>query len=409
MTTLALVLIGGIAAFVAVRRRASMPAQSARRSPARFLSRFPTSMILVGTYGPYVVLPGISNGTIGPSIGIVALGLFSVLAVEVLLFPLSARAPKEAPFSIGALSTITWIGVAATVLSARGGARSYRAQIYGEGRTLLSSITTPLVPWVVIGLAFALLAYKAGQASKRDVTRLFVGSLGVCFTTALYSGILGSASLVMFPLAILAVLLHLIRFRMIFVGLVLATLIWPTVHQYRNQIRLNAGVTEAQLGGSAYERFNVDRQLALLDQYGKRDINAPSLPDVFRYGLVPSILDRGRPPVLIGQSINSAYGGSGRSATSLTLFANVYLAADWQGVALFGTLMALGLRMLLRGPPIAIVIAVLLIETMLSIDSTYPVSVAAFLQQLVALLVALGALQMFGGRSRGRVSLTASI
>jgi hypothetical protein len=351
------------------------------------LRRFPVTFILGLQYLLLVVIPGLSNGTARFETWLLlGLGLLAAVAAEALLPQVQVPAKPPAPqFSLRAIRLVTRIGVAATVLVSVAGTRSYAAQIGTQVSTSpLGKLATPFVPWVVIGLTLALLAFAAGTITRAQLVRLALESLPAVFLAALYSGILISAVVTVFPLIILSMLFGIARMRVVVAFLLLFVLVWPTIHSLRNEQRIKAGALVAELEGSAAERFNLDSQVWLLDKYGRQPIDAPSIPTMFRYGLLPAVIDSGRPPLLIGQELNRRYGGSGESSQSLTVLGNVYVISDWPGMMAYVALLALGLRLLLHRSAVALLFAVLLIQSFLFIDASYPVSIAGFLQSVVS-------------------------
>ena len=190
------------------------------------------------------------------------------------------------------------------------------------------------------------------------------------------------------PLAMIVLIFRLARLRIVLIGLVAAVLVWPLVFEARNQISSGFGETSSQITRDAEERLNLSRQLALLDEYGRQDVEAPSLMTMVRYGLVPSAIDRGREPLALGFSINSAYGGSGPSSQSLTVLGNLYLFTNWLGIVIYIGVVAVMMRCMLRSRLVVVVASALVIQSLLWVDSMYPTSVAALLQSLVSLSAA---------------------
>ena len=63
---------------------------------------------------------------------VVALGLLTSFAVEALLSPLGVRRDTTFPYSMRAVTVITYTGLAATFLSAFAGSRSYATKLGHE-------------------------------------------------------------------------------------------------------------------------------------------------------------------------------------------------------------------------------------------------------------------------------------
>ena len=110
------------------------------------LKRYPTSAILLIQYVPLVILPAIFNRTVGPAMfSVVALGLLTSFAVEALLSPLGVRRDTTFPYSMRAVTVITYTGLAATFLSAFAGSRGYHDPSRGTRRRLASGVADDTV------------------------------------------------------------------------------------------------------------------------------------------------------------------------------------------------------------------------------------------------------------------------
>ena len=129
------------------------------------------------------------------------------------------------------------------------------------------------------------MALASGEASRGEVGRLFIISTTVVSVVALYNGILAPALIFLMPLAMIALIFRLARLRIVLIGLVAAVLVWPLVFERGIKSGLRLARPPLRSQEHPEERLNLSRQLALLDEYGRQDVEAPSLMTMVRMAL----------------------------------------------------------------------------------------------------------------------------
>lgn len=275
------------------------------------------------------------------------------------------------------------------VLAAAAGVGSIQVQVgLATASRWLATANSLVGGWGIIGVGLLLAAYLAGTCSRAELLRalavLVGGELVEAYLTALTAQLMALGTL----LVTMALLLGLIRARVLVVVFLVALALWPAVFELRNEIRTAAGVAVDESVG-AYDRLRFDEQIARAD--GLRvplELGQPGIVDIVRYGVVPRALDPGRPQVSTGRLINVALGGGPTSAYSFLPVTTTYvlvgpapLFAWYAGLALLVRLVWYEGR---RLTPARTVILTVLMAGPLGWFSTYPDQVIGAIQTLVA-------------------------
>jgi hypothetical protein len=369
------------------------------RRKARF-SASSVSALLALQYGALVIWPAFTNHSpyLKAMLGMVTIGIVSAFAGERIVSVITYRSkPKEVSgwswCTPKAAGTVLALGLIALILSPFLGIGTYSTQVGATNRSLLAPAVTPLLLLVPIGVAMLLFCFLQETASRKFV----LGWLGVAIIAhAGYSVLIfRTAPLAAFTLSTLAacVVVGVVRARMIVIAMVAATLMWPTFYAIRNADRQGLGGDSYGQAVSASDRLREDLLMQDAIRIGRPvDIGQASILDTLRYGLVPRIIDSGRPDVSTGGKLSAVLGGSSRSSSTFTILGNIYsLGGGLSGLIAAPFLVAGGVVLLLRRTnPLTLALALGTWTSLVWIESTWPDGLAGTLQILPSALVVFG-------------------
>jgi hypothetical protein len=376
----------------------TVPAVDRAKASLRRPLRYPVTQLLGLQYLALAVFPAVIYGnTYLPFIvSVLGLALLTTGFVEWLsraALPrgganVIARYPK--PVAVWA---ITLTGAVATLGSIGLGATTYATQLGLTQASPLTTLLTPLVPWLLFGCAFALASWRVGGMSRKTTLLLIGFALAVQLTAVLQIG--RTASLMSFALAIGAglVLVGFLRPRWLWVGILVAILAWPTLYSVRNATRQDVAGSQfgPLFGPDAQSRLREDLLLERAAIVGDAfSVPQPSAVDILRFGLIPRALDPNRGEISTSKALNVAMGGNSFSATTFTTLGTIWsLDGGFVGVMIYSGFVAAAFSLVYRRvTPLRIAVAVLLVYNLLWIETTFPDDVAAVLQGLVSLATA---------------------
>jgi hypothetical protein len=367
-------------------------------SGRNFVLRFPVTLLLGVQYGPLAVLPAIFNANpyLPFIVSVVLLGLLASASTEWLLR--IVRPPKAKPGPLRAHSQsyiwiITIAGAVATIGSTWFGASTYSTQLGLTSASPLAAALTPFRQWLLFGCAFALMSWRANGISRLTLLILLAFAGAAELVDVLWIAIV--APLMQFALSIGAglVLVGFFRPRWLLLGLALAMLTWPTLYSVRNVTRIDvAGSQFGPVSGPDPQmRLREDLRLQEAAAYGQLDIPQPNAMDILRFGLIPRVLDPTRGQLPGGTELSAALGSSRLSSNTFTTLGTLWsLNGGFIAVALYAALVAILFSLICRRlTPARLTMGMLCVYNFVWIESTYPDNVAAFLQGLVSLAVAL--------------------
>lgn len=360
------------------------------------IRRYPVTLLLLAQYVPFVIIPALRYGTEGSGFifGLLACGLATSVAVESVFVPLGTSGGKQRRIHPLSAVIVTSVGLIATLGATLLGARTYGLQLGAIQVSKAASFLTPLQSWLVVGPLFGFYAARNGWMSKRGAFLLAGGAVAASFVNSLLSQILFTAFTVALALTFGALLCNMIRVRWIVLCTVAAVLLWPVLYNVRNQGRVVYAPTQfaAQPPNSASERLRLDKNMSLAANFtAPPNLGAPSLLQMFRYGLIPRALDPdpNRPTISTGQLLNAALGGSPNSSFSFTVLGNLDVLAGLHGMILYVAAIAASMAFAVRRRGVgALVFACLLVQQCLWIESTYPDGIGALIQGLTSSVVA---------------------
>lgn len=283
------------------------------------------------------------------------------------------------------------VGGTANILRARAGVGTIQSQVglADAGGGVLTSLLALFVSYDLLGvfiLTWCFAARAVGRARwlvpvglAAGMKLVYVGLTGI--TEPLFSFIIG--------FFVIGFFLSTIRVRWMVAGVIAVTLAWPTFYRLRNQARLERGVWVSQ-DVSAADRLALDRLVAAGHgiQPGQ-DIGQISPLGVFRYGLLPRILDTSRPSLDTGSLISEhLLGGSGDSSVTFLQVATPYVLYGAGATVLLLTVTAAAVALLVdAGRTLSIqafLVMALVLSTALSWTGSYPDSFVGALQTIVA-------------------------
>lgn len=280
---------------------------------------------------------------------------------------------------------------------------------------LIGAIDSLTNGWVVVGVGMLFAAYVGAQCTRRAALfTLAIAILGEAIAAYFTQRTAPLFAFVTF-LVVMAVLLGVVRPRVVLVGILATLLLWPTVFELRNQLRLEQGVAVSD-AVTAFDRLRFDLQFGRgaelkvpLDVDVPGFLRNPTPIDMLRYGTVPRFLDPERDLVSTGQVINVALGGGIASAYNFGPVTTAYVLEGPFYLFLYYFLLAVFFRRVWRQgtriTPMRVALVALVFNGPLGWFSTFPDTVISVLQSLVSavpLFVVLHLLRHHQGRRRGR-------
>jgi hypothetical protein len=385
------------------------------RVKGHVLQVFPASLFVVAPYFGFIIPIAIieSNPQLSFLLGLLGLALLGTLAAELLLLPLRLRrgsslpttAPRDTALKVMTIAVIVVAALARIAFIASGGG-SLLSQLTGEQRSTFTSIASLFAAWnlFAVGLLFA--SAMRGIFSKRIA---WLGTLLLAFIElwgALQTTV--TAPLVQFVSAVLlfALVLGFVRLRTLVIALLVVLLAWPTLYTLRNALRAEAGAS-VDRSVSAWDRLRFDEQLTAVAQFNV-PVNAgqPDAFQVIRYGIVPRVLDPGRPSVSSARLINQLLGGSATSSFNFLSIGTLYFFYGPLGIVVFYFIAAVALCLMIsravRAGPIGLCMVALAVSYLFGWQLTFPDTVMGYLQALVSFLPILVLLLIFTKRGQVR-------
>jgi hypothetical protein len=362
------------------------------RKPVLWFERFPVTILLALMYGMMAVLPALEHHT-QPERLIVKLCCLAVAATFVMefLFALlpTYRSEGARRFNVSvegsALVLITgFVAQALTVFTSS----DYAAVATGTTGSGLATAVSPVQSWLTVGVVLFLWHWRHGHVTRR--VGIGVLAVGLAMQLALLQQSGRSAPLAAFALTVLfvAVVVRAVRLRWVVAVVVIGVFAWPTLYGYRNTVRSEQVQPTGRVILPASQRLREDLNMGQLIWFNHLPVEygQPSVATELRYGLVPRVLDSGRPALQTPAELSVALGSTATSSSTLTTLGEAYASNLWLGVAFYLVPVALLMQLALRRrSPWGLLVAAALVTNAIWIESDYPDFVAATLQALVSL------------------------
>ncbi|GHJ09129.1 hypothetical protein TPA0907_34960 [Micromonospora humidisoli] len=367
----------------------------------RLLRCYPVSFLVLAPYALLILPMAVfyDNPQTGFIVLLVGLALLGSVSVETLGLLFGRPDPQwrqgmrqvtaRYPYIYPVARLVTLTSIAADLLGAYLGRGSIVAQISGElSDAPMVALTKLFSGWGALGFALLVASHLGGRLTRGKL----YGWLAALVTTQAVVTMLTAltAPLIAFLFFVVAagVVCGVFRLRYLLLGTVVMVLLWPSIFDYRNEIRQDQGI-EVSDAVTAADRIRLDRQLTLVAGIDVPvDLGQPGLVDHLRYGLVPRIVDPDRPALSTGQQINQFLGGGPTSASNFLLLGNIWFFDGPVGVlgvhAFWAGFVALLLRWRARPGPARLSLFCLVCSDVLLWSGTYPESTIAFLQHVVS-------------------------
>ncbi|MFI5932975.1 hypothetical protein [Actinoplanes sp. NPDC051494] len=312
------------------------------------------------------------------------------------------EANSKYPQIVRVARVVAIVSVVADITNAAVGGSSIFTQVTGQvAASPLASLTTPLASWKYLAVALFASACLGGLMKDSSFLKwcglLLLGQIVVAGYTAITAPIVNYISFTIFA----GLLLGLLRIKFVATFGLCLVLIWPVVFSIRNEIRESGGVA-VDSDVTAQDRLRFDEQLTAASAYSvpARLPGEMRTSDILRYGLVPRVLDPGRPALSTGNLINEYMGGTRTSSYNFLAVGTVYFIEGPYGLMIFYSGWALAFVLLLRtrgGPgPVRLAVALMAIPGPLGWANTHPDALTGYLQSLLAALPVFLALRIFG-------------
>jgi len=289
------------------------------------------------------------------------------------------------------VAIVTGTGAVALLAATWLGAGTYATQVGATNASPLTTLLTPLQPWLTVGSGFALASWYAGTLSRRAVIVLIAVALAAQLISAL--SIARLAPVMNFGLCLGAalVMVGFIRPRWILIGFAAALLVWPVLYAARDAARTEVLGLAAQSSLDPSSRLREDLLLQQAAVFGDATrLPQPSAMDILRFGLIPRALDPNRGSLPGGTTLSLALGSTSTSSSTFTLLGTIWsLDGGYLGVIIYVGSVCLAFSLVSRRlTPVRLALAMLLVSQLLWIEATYPDNLAAVLQGLVGLAFA---------------------
>ena len=379
----------GTTAAVTVTR--TSPPLQLRMRRRGILEIFPVTFVLVAQYVSLVLYPAVIHQTspISTILIICTVAICSAFVIELLLMPIQTSRIAHPCVSSSIAKPIIVVGWIAQGAIALTGQLGYASQISGGGRSSLASLATPFQYWPLLGLSLIFYAFQQGKFRRINLLLWTAATLLVQLLVSMKEGRLAPLFVLILTLVLIGLIVGLIRLRMVVLFLALVPIFWPILYTARNQIRASEGASSAEQAlHSPSQRLRLDLELAQVNDFSSIPANLP-LPGIvtlFRFGLIPSVLDRTRGTIDSAGLISIAMGGPSTNSASLTTLGELYVEQGFQGLIIYGSATALMVGYLIRrrGPWTLSIIAIT-VSQILWIEETVPDFLAGFLQSLASL------------------------
>lgn len=369
------------------------------RLRGRVVELFPASLFVLAPYVGLILPIAITQGnpSTGFIVGLLGLALLGTIVAETLLLPrrlnaatsLTASAPSNAALRRVTAAVVT-ISIVARLAYIGTGGGSLQTQLTGQEGSVITSLSALFAAWNLFaaGLLFA--------CAKRGALRTGTMWAGIALLAAVELwGALSTtvtAPLVQFVSAVLlvALVLKLVRLRTLIIALVVVLVAWPTVYGLRNALRVEMGAS-VDSSVSAFDRLRFDEQLTAVERF-EVPVHAGQI-DVLqglRYGVVPRVLDPGRPALSSARVINQILGGSTTSSFNFLSIGTLYFFYGPVGIVVFyfaaAILFCLVVSRAVRAGPIALCMMTVTASHLFGWGATFPDTVIGYLQALVSFL-----------------------
>lgn len=383
------------------------------RLKGRILQLFPASMFVLAPYLGLIIPIAIvqHNPQIAFILGLLGLALLGTVIAEVILLPLRLRRdapPIEFAPSDRALRVITTgvviVSVVARATFIASGGGSLLSQLTGQQGSTITSVAALFAAWNLFACGLLFVCAQRGVIRKRTLWAGIAVLALIELAGALQTTV--TAPLVQFVSAALlvALVLGFVRLRTLIIALIIVLLAWPALYSLRNALRVEMGAA-VDPTVSAFDRLRFDEQLTAVAQFDV-PVDAGQLDgaEVLRYGIVPRVLDPGRPNVSSARLINQLLGGSSTSSFNFLSIGTLYFFYGPSGLVLFYFVAALVFCLIVsravRAGPIAACMMTLAASYLFGWASTFPDTVIGYLQALISFLPILVVLLVF--RRRGQ-------
>ncbi|MFF3855562.1 hypothetical protein [Micromonospora sp. NPDC002575] len=303
------------------------------------------------------------------------------------------------------------VSIAADLVGTLYGRGTIFTQLTGEAaRSPVALVSSLFTGWRYVALALLVASLVGGHARRSAFLRWTAALVGIqvvlVLVTAISEPMIAYLSFVVAVTAICGVL----RPRHVVIVAAVLFLAWPTLYAVRNEIRADGGVHVAE-EVTAAERLRFDLQVTLAADYDVPvDLNQPGPAEILRYGLVPRLLDPGRPPLSTGAAINDYLFGISTSSYTFLPVGTVYFLDGRRGVVLFYAFWAMVVGILLRvrgGPgPVRLSCLALVVGGPLGWTSAYPDAMIGLIQHMVAASPLLLLIRLTRGSTAGRGPVT---
>lgn len=369
-------------------------ASAAHTSTLGRLQRFPVSIILTLQLAVTVAVPALIKETepIETILGICAVAVAAAFCIELISSPLRVRHTSPKIASLAAARWLLIVGLVAIAVTTIGGQGSYAVQLGLAELSPLVSIFTPFDIWATFGAVLYMWFYRENLISKRRAWTAVGAVITAHAAAGLYRGIVGQAAAAIIALLIIALLMCLVRLRVLAVLIAALVLIWPTIYDFRDSLRHEVSGASVVSSDDAVGRLQLDEQMSLVGYFGpgSDQVAVPSASTVIRTGVLPSVIDSDRPPLNTGAMMSVATGGSPMNSRSATFFGNVYIFEGLVAVGVVAAAIAviMGMAMRRSRSPWAFMVAGIIYQYLMSFNASYPNGIAALLQGCGALIVA---------------------
>lgn len=367
-----------------------------------WVERFPITILLGTQLVAMIAVPAVLNKTepVGTILGICALVIGIAFYIELISLPVKPVDKPVKPITLRAANIVLVVGAISVVGSTLGGGASYAVQVGIEQESPLTAIFTPFTIWLLFGLMLRFWLFREGHATRKATLLIAAAVCALQLWSGLEKAILGQSVAFIVTALVMAVLVRLIRLRVFVVVLVLIPLLWPPIYDLRESIRSSISGAPAFVPreNAALERLQLDKQMGAIDRLvpAPDGLTPPSALTLIRTGILPSFIDRDRPPIDTGSRLSIALGGSATNSQSATLFGNVFIFDGWVGVAVLAAVLTLAMGMVLRRrSPWALAMAASIYLYGVSFNANYPNLIPQLLQAAISLLLAFIVVRIF--------------
>ena len=377
--------------------------------------RFPATFMVMAPYVLLIVPPAVAYGNLGVWF-LIGVALIAIAGTSIPEFlgraPKGVAIPTENVHEYGknlfrlAIFAIS-VGSVIHAAAAFEGKGSIAAQagLVEASSGLVGAIDSSTKGWVIVGVGLLFAAYVGGQCSRKGMfltlSIAVVAELMASYFTQITAPLL---ELVTF-LSMMALLLGVVRARVVLIGALITLVIWPTVFEFRNELRASEGVWVSD-EVTAFDRLRFDLQFAdaqeiqvPLDVDVPGILQHPTLIDILRFGLIPRFLDPDRDQVSTGVVVNVALGGARTSARTFGPVTTLYVLEGPLYLFLYYFALSVYVSLLWRRgtrvTPIRLGLLALAMDGPLGWFSTFPDATIGMVQGAISAIPLFACLLMF--------------